>query len=188
MKILRLLILVIFSLTLLSSSCKKHVIQPANQLSLLPPATQTGARTFGCLINGQAFVPHNRSLLEGPMMQCNYVYTAGGYFFTVGGGNKNSDGSISDIILETDSLAVSEGQTIKLTDHYINGKAFGDYQIINAPSYSYYYYTNQILTGQLTITKLDLAKQIASGTFYFNVLSNSGDTVKVTNGRFDMPY
>jgi hypothetical protein len=187
-KILYLFISAILSLTLLSSSCKKQVVQPGNELSKLPAATQTGARTFGCLINGHAFVPHNRSLLEGPRMQCNYVYTDGGYSFTVGGGNKNSDGSISDIKLETDSLAVSEGQTVKLTDHFINGKAFGAYQIINAPSYSYYYYTNQILTGQLTITKLDEAKQIASGTFYFNVLNNSGDTIKITNGRFDMPY
>jgi hypothetical protein len=35
------------------SKCKDDPI-PVNQL---PPATQTGAGTFGCLVNGQAWMP-----------------------------------------------------------------------------------------------------------------------------------
>jgi len=176
------ILLFILSFTLLSSSCKKHVIQPVNQLSLLPPATQTGANTFGCLIDGQAFVPKNQSLLEGPKLQCNYIYMAGGYYFTVGGVSKNGGGILSDIIIFTDSLAIGQGQTIELTDN-MTGNAVGEYYLNNPP-----YYTNKMLTGELSITKFDAIKQIVSGTFYFNVLDNTGDTVKITNGRFDMPY
>jgi hypothetical protein len=36
------------------SQCKKHDPDPLDQL---PPATQTGANTFGCLVNGQPWTP-----------------------------------------------------------------------------------------------------------------------------------
>jgi hypothetical protein len=84
MKIPGIITLTILSALLLSASCKKHVVKPADQLSLLPPATQTGARTFGCLVNGLAFVPKNQSIIEGPDMQCNYIFLNGGYYFLVG--------------------------------------------------------------------------------------------------------
>jgi hypothetical protein len=32
------------------------------------------------------------------------------------------------------------------------------------------------------------AKGIASGTFWFTAVNDKGDTVKVTNGRFDVHY
>jgi len=79
-------LLLILSLTLLSSSCKKHVIKPIDQL---PPATQTGANTFGCLVNGAAFLPAGGDF-SGPIKQCNYIYTSGGFSFDVGASNKNT--------------------------------------------------------------------------------------------------
>ena len=36
------------------SQCKKNDPNPVDQL---PPATQTGANTFGCLVNGQPWLP-----------------------------------------------------------------------------------------------------------------------------------
>ncbi len=102
-------VITILFVFLFFTACKKHTITPVNQLSLLPPATQTGARTFGCLVNGQAYIPQNQNLLEGPDLQCNYIYTEGGYHLTVAGGNKNSAGVLSDVIVGTDSLAVAEG-------------------------------------------------------------------------------
>ena len=60
---------------------------------------------------------------------------------------------------------------------------------IYGPSGIYTYSTSaNVSPGQLTITFLDNQKQIISGTFYFNVLDHNGDTVKITNGRFDMHY
>ena len=51
------------------------------------------------------------------------------------------------------------------------------------------YWTDSIITGQLTITHFDQQKQIVSGTFYFDAVeATSGDTVHVTDGRFDMNY
>jgi len=187
MKTLHSILLILLSFTLLSSSCKKHVIQPVNQLSLLPPATQTGANTFGCLVNGQAFVPKNRSILQGPILQCNYIYTTGGYHLTVAGGNKNSDGSITDIVVGTDSLAVAQGETLTFKT-FVTGNAQASYTLFYYTGGENDYETNNTVYGQLTITKLDPVKQIVSGTFYFNAVNSAGDTVKITDGRFDMPY
>ena len=47
--------LLLLALSSLCTSCKKDA--PQDELSKLPPATQTGANTFGCLVNGKAFVP-----------------------------------------------------------------------------------------------------------------------------------
>ncbi len=43
--------LLVGSLTLISASCKKEKTGADG----LPPATQTGANTFGCLVNGVLF-------------------------------------------------------------------------------------------------------------------------------------
>lgn len=188
------LITLILSLTVLAFSCKKHNIQPVDQLSLLPPATQTGARTFGCLVNGQAFVPNNRSIIEGPDLQCNYIFITGGYYFTVGASkHNNDDGSDTGLVITTDSLSISQGQAVRLTSSFMHGTyGFGGtagaaYNIF-APAGIYNYYTSANLNGELRITTLDTVKQIVSGTFYFNVLDHNGDTLKITDGRFDMPY
>jgi hypothetical protein len=40
----------------------------------------------------------------------------------------------------------------------------------------------------LTIIHLDTINQVVSGTFQFKAVSKIGDTVKITNGRFDVHY
>ena len=176
MKICCPFLLITICLIVLSSSCKKHVVKPVDLLSQLPPATQTGARTFGCLINGQKFVPENIAFLEGRKLQCNYIYTKGGYYLTIGGSNKNKDGSITGIILETDSLSTSEGQILSLTKYATAGMAYGSYNVFSYPAIPFYH-TNLERTGQLTITHLDTVKQIVSGTFYFTAVNSLNDTV-----------
>ncbi len=44
-------------LTFSFAQCKKHHPPPKTELEKLPPITQTGANTFGCLLNGVAFTP-----------------------------------------------------------------------------------------------------------------------------------
>jgi hypothetical protein len=187
MKNLNSILLLILGLTLASSSCKKHIVKPADQLSLLPPATQTGANTFGCLVNGQAYVPKNRSILEGPIMQCNYIYLRGGYYFNVSGGNDNSTAATA-ILVQTDSLFVKEGQPLILREYATPGAASGTYAYGAAGNSGVVYHTNQSYNGQLNVTHLDTIKQIVSGTFYFTAINDKGDTVKITDGRFDMHY
>jgi len=160
------------------------VVPPVNQLSLLPAATQTGAGTFGCLVNGQAFVPGG-SLFSGSHEQCNYIYTNGGYYFTILTTNQDYNNDVKQVVVETDSLAISEGEILPLK-LFSAGNADASYSIIanNINRYE----TNNSTAGQLIITKFDQSNQIVSGTFYFNSIGVAGDTVKVTDGRFDMLY
>ena len=55
MKLKNIAWLLIIALCSIFTACKK-VKEPPTELSKLPPATQTGANTFGCLVNGKAWV------------------------------------------------------------------------------------------------------------------------------------
>ena len=58
------IITVILLSTLLGASCKKtNTPSPTDQL---PPTTQTGANTFGCLVNGKVYVPKGSSGTGSP--------------------------------------------------------------------------------------------------------------------------
>ena len=52
------LLIIIATFLLLGSSCKKDKL--VNEIDKLPPATQTGANTFGCLVNGKAWIAQNK--------------------------------------------------------------------------------------------------------------------------------
>ena len=58
---------------LLLTQCKEPPpAPPQNPVSLLPPETQTGQRTFGCLVNGQAWTLAG-SPFGGPLLTCSYL-------------------------------------------------------------------------------------------------------------------
>ncbi|WP_372758101.1 hypothetical protein [Mariniflexile sp.] len=50
-------LLLLFVLFLTLSCCKNDDDNTTNPIDQLPAATQTGEQTFGCLINGEAFLP-----------------------------------------------------------------------------------------------------------------------------------
>ena len=183
----RLLFIGLLYITLtLSISCKKE--KKVDQLSLLPAATQTGANTFGCLINGMAFTPrrdpdpfHSAS----PALAASYKYDYGkkAYAFTIGTSHYTNSNNIKTIGIVTDSLKIHEGETLLLSKVSTPGFASAGY-LFNTSDYD----TNDNATGQLTITHLDTVRQIISGTFNFKAVGRAGDTVRITNGRFDVHY
>jgi len=180
-KLLLLVTLVITGCT----SCKKEVTD-ANGL---PPATQTGAKTFGCLINGKPFIAGDVRSGQSPVL-ADYQFLYGGYHFRVLGTNGNGT-NISGVGIFTDSLKLVQGDSIKLSS----------YSNSNTTGLAYARYTNKVLTsyttqlprfsGWLYITRFDQNKRIVSGTFWFNAITNfsgNNDTISVTNGRFDVNY
>jgi uncharacterized protein DUF6252 len=171
------------------ASCRKH--KPINPVDQLPAATQTGANTFGCLINGQVFLPKGPSL--SPILQCAYQYLntdySKGYFFQLSAGNKNNSSDVFGIGIFTDSLAIKEG-VYTLAENQ-KGNAYGLYSRFQEQGNvvkSTILYTKSNLPGQVIITKLDEINQIVSGSFWFSVINDSGDTLKITDGRFDMQF
>ena len=157
-------ILIIFSLI----ACKKDK---------LPKATQEGANTFGCRIDGVVFKPFYR----GGLFNDVKVLTAGN------SQNLNIFG-ISARNQETD-------QSVYIEFTYITGP--GTYQLRQYPYRGIYnagvrnpnpggYSTDSVNTGELVITRCDNINKIYSGTFSFTCKGNAGKIVRITDGRFDV--
>jgi hypothetical protein len=173
-------IIILFILTFTLSCCNKDdapkpIILP---VQLLPPATQTGANTFGCLLDGQVFLPGNGS---NPL-DCVYQNIGGDYFFTLQANKRDSNSVLIGLALTTQRRQLLQNNIYSLID--INdGNVSGNYSFGTL-----YFNTNQTETGQLTITKLDLTNQIVSGTFWYDVKDANGVVHQIREGRFDMRY
>ena len=171
-------------LTLISETgCVKNV--PKN---ILPPVTQEGKNTFGCRVNGVNWTPYfHCGFMSGGCRELGfYVYNVDsvnklplGFRLIVE--RRNSDNTFSDFSFETyglspinqvgnifDSLSIGYD---KNEDHYQPGPAYQSYS-----------------SGAVNITKLDTVNKIMSGTFAFILYNSTGDSVVITDGRFDLTY
>ncbi len=168
-------------------SCKKDD-DDQTPIEQLPAATQVGANTAGCLVNGQAFLPKGSSQF-GPTLSCFYQQLEDGHHFglaiTENGFNEDRTVNIS---LNPDELM--ENVVYTLTNQTDNGSNynsnFGEYYILSFEGNKYFLTTNTNI-GELKITKLDIQQRIVSGTFWFNA-QRAGEVVEIREGRFDMRY
>jgi len=157
------------------SQCKKTTPAPVDQL---PPATQTGANTFGCLVNGQPWIPQgydgtsNYSIYYDSGYR-NGTLNIGVYKYVSGSSSRNS------IIIFSDSLKKVGSYPLTIPDHQ-EALFYGSKGQCEFRSSDKYY-----RRGTLTITRLDLQVGVISGTFDFTLYKPGCDTIKVTQGRFD---
>jgi len=169
---------------LISSSCKKN--KSDNPIDQLPPETQTGANTFGCLVDGQVFKPKGDPF-AGPIIKAQYQFVNGRQGFGIS--SRRSEGNESKLVgIIGDSIIVSVG-TFNLTS-LSAGKFRGGYtyrELTNPSGISYY--TNGVQRGQITIKNFDTVNQIVSGTFWFDAIDSATSKItQVREGRFDLPY
>ena len=180
----KILALLIFSFLFLAVKCPKPD-NTKNQTppAVLPPITQTGANTFGCLVNGRVWLPHQDHPNGSPNLESEYYK---GYFTVT-------------VLNNTD-----EGGAQYVTWAYKSIYRLGTYYFKSAPGggapgaiYSNFltncqYYTNDqdSLNNYVTITRLDSVNRIISGNFSLYFLPSAGgcDTIKITSGRFDNVY
>jgi hypothetical protein len=169
----------LLTLTLTLSCCNKDDDpQPVSELDKLPPATQVGANTFGCLLDGKAFLPgnyHNST-------NCFYQFTSGSHYFSVHANNINQDNYLISVGVGTNAKEIVQNGTYAL-EGMIPSNAYGTYALEGIPTR-----TNNTYTGELHISKLDPVNYIVSGTFWFDVLDFQGNLHQIRNGRFDMQY
>lgn len=174
------LIITITICTLSCSSCKKETVTDPNGL---PTATQTGANTLGFLLNGQPWKPEGFAGTSNLSIDVDFGYKNG--IFSIAAYQVISSNNITDFgIGIADSLNfVNAPKTFKLGSNTL----FGVYYSKDTCTYDYF--SNSIYrTGSLTITRLDKTARIISGTFYATLAKQGCDTVKITDGRFDMKY
>ena len=92
-------------------SCKKNSNKPFNPVDQLPAATQTGANTFGCLVNGQVVVIHQPFGNLTPDYGCQYqlIYpTVSGYSFNVFGTDKQDGCHFKTVDVGLDSIQLGQ--------------------------------------------------------------------------------
>ena len=164
-------------LCILALSCSSDD-NSTNPINLLPEATQTGENTFGCLLDGEAFIPGGgRNPLD-----CVYQFVDGGYYFHLQGNKRNADFNLLSINLVTRAKEIKHGETYELIEEAM-GNATGIYSFSANLSF-----TSAQHSGELTITRLDLNENIVSGTFWFDVIDQNGELREIREGRFDMEF
>lgn len=169
---------------------------PVDQESLLPPITQTGENTFGCLVDGKYFRPRDgRASLQSDNRGLYVVRTE----------NDNLEIHVYDRKSENGG-----SMFIHLEDFYINGE--GTYDIGNAngsrgidgPNKNYIYgrfynseekryytYLSRLNQDSIAISNFSLISSIEnvkSGVFSAVLVNslNENDTILLDLGRFDL--
>lgn len=173
-------IILIFAVILTFFGCEKN---DDNNKETLPPATQTGANTAGCLVDGEILIPKG----NGNTFQCFYQFVDGEYYFSISFRDKSSNISRSCNIISRKS-EIEQGYTYIL--NIGNGEDIegygGEYNYGITEPFSYD--TTLLSTGELTITKLDFTNNIVSGTFWFDAVNSLGEVKKIREGRFDAQF
>ena len=149
----------------------------------LPCATQTGANTFGCYINGVPWV----AKVEPDVWTPTAHAIAARYDETSYLSYNNNFVSISG------SYYGDEFSYISLAFYPL--KSIGSIIVDSLGLYRFEYRAPDVLYEidvmadyNIEITKLDTDHKILSGKFRFDAKSNAGELIKITNGRFDVKY
>ena len=170
------------------SSCKKN--EPPKPEDTLPPATQTGANTFGCLIDGVPYAPIGYQGIGGWVLPAK-----GGYQ-----GQLNNAPTRNNVII----FGNNEGARFNIYVRSVDKVGTYPLNFDTNPGYLYpenyavfykrvndfredVFTTTSQVTGSVTFTRADTISKIVSGTFEFkakNVVD--GKIITITNGRFDL--
>ena len=177
--------------TLSGMQCEKDPNLP--EIDKLPPATQIGADTFGCMIDGKAFFPRRKGWFpNGPILQGQYQYLnqngqTGNYFILSAIDQKTHDNESWGVSLSAQCVNL-EVKTYILDEYDTLFKLAGEYHILDESLKFNTFTTNLINKGELTITRFDDVNQIMSGTFWFDAVNKDGVKVEVREGRFDVNF
>ncbi|MEJ7627150.1 MAG: hypothetical protein WKF35_09825 [Ferruginibacter sp.] len=176
--------LLLLALCSLLASCKKENT-PQDELSKLPPITQTGANTFGCLVNGIAWLPNGSKPQYGgpnPNVYVDPTFQGGAFYVT--GHQYKIPGSIISI---GSGNCISTG--IYNLSNNVNAASYSKSILGSLPCELSSADVGTFKNGFLNVTRYDLSSGIFSGTFEFKLFNSQslcGDTIRITNGRFDV--
>jgi len=178
----KLFFLPLFGLLFLAVSCpNNNPPTPTPPPDVLPPATQTGANTFGCLINGKVWLPGGGGQ---PSIVPSYFKNT----FSIGVQKSVYNLTNQPIVMQLFDFSVKPvydtGKYYIKNKNLTGGVGFED-QISKC---TYTYNDKDSLQNWVHITKLDKTNLIISGTFNFLFTNTTCDTIKMTSGRFDAKY
>ncbi|AMJ66108.1 hypothetical protein AXW84_12205 [Hymenobacter sp. PAMC 26628] len=161
---------------LLLMQCSKGKPNDPAPVDQLPPATQTGAGTFGCLVNGQVYMP------KGNVGMTNFavLYEPGPQGANLNIITYRLDGRYQDLNLYCGLITLQKrtfiiGLPATEASGVYTGPV-GDYRNENDLTYR---------RGRIVLTRVDEQAGVLAGTFEFTSVNTKGDTLKITQGRFD---
>jgi hypothetical protein len=177
-------LLFIFLLPLLiSASCKKTVTPPPPPVAeQLPPATQEGKNTCGFLVNGKVWLPKGRVGNGSPNLKWWYDPTYRNGTFNINGYryDKNEGDKFTSFVIAIDNFS-SAGVYALNTSGRVTG--YSDY---NKNCIYYREDTIPVNNNYINITKFNLQQGIIAGLFQFTLAKAGCDTIRITEGRFDI--
>lgn len=173
MKIIPVLLLVIFI------SCKKEVTE-------LPPATQTGANTFGAKVDGEIWVPQKNAvfpgaaILEAKKMPNNDLYINARNF-----ANSPNETEFEIYLKEMTATGVYQLNT---TVGYPSTAANYVYFVKRNVTPQNEWMSSATYTGTVTITTYNTTERFVSGTFQLQAINlyNAPQPMTISEGRFDV--
>ena len=184
----------LFLIIATTTQCNKTNVDPDG----LPPETQTGAGTFACKINGVVWKykdPNYEFLSTKPKTRCEFdpSYQNGNLYI---GGVQYLDGINEDnfLVVSADSLLTFKERAANNVGKFHFGMEYTLYNSSNSTCTDFSTTrlidktSNFFSNGKLIITKLDQTTRIISGTFYATIYQTGCDTLKITDGRFDLKY
>lgn len=178
------IILAISALLIFNCCNKNDDDAPTNPIDQLPPATQIGANTAGCLVNGEAFLPDRNSTV--PLR----LFYLDGKTFSLAI-SKEIDNTSHKVLIFLENVQIELGEEYLLNTKFDDNEdnQSGEYTIAStSPPSPNYYTTNSNITGKIIFTNHDFDNAILSGTFWFDAINSEGSILEVREGRFDMEY
>ena len=176
MKKHRSLYFIIASLALFS--CSKDVTE-------LPPATDTGANTFGCKVDGQFWVPAGFGIVPtAPILEARFVTTD----VYINARNFSSSPTETEFEIFIKDVTAPGTYALNTTTGYPGGTVSYGYYVHRKITPDNEWITSAQYPGSVTITKIDAANHIVSGSFEFQAINlyNTPQPISVTEGRFDV--
>lgn len=171
-------------LALPASHCRKN--KPQNPIDQLPPETQIGKNTFGCIIDGKVFLPKG-SPFAGPVIKAQYQYYNGRQGFSISARRSEGESTQGVGVGGSNIGGISIG-VYELNTGRVEGRLSGSYNYNTVTTLGNSYYTDAIRTGQIHIKLFDSVNQIVSGTFWFDAIdSTTGKVVQVRDGASTSP-
>ena len=174
------LVLLLAAFSSLGLHCKKEHDEPKTELEKLPPLTMEGKQTFGWLANGKAII--------GNLYGWYADYQNG--VFELNGGDQPFSSSVDDngFSILTDVYQIHDVGQYQIPVKYISGT-----NTIFASGISVLPYTfSSIYTdhgiANINIIRFDTVNFYMAGTFAFTLYSQFGDSLVITDGRFDFKY
>ena len=187
------ILLLLVSALFLQGSCKKETDRcPTYEL---PPATQTGANTIGCLVDGVVLIPKRTEWTwnQPTILSFKYNEETGELAFRIKFAASEKAHSCGYPETSLHFVAVDI-----FSDGNIEPNMFGAeidiYQELYGSLKVYRFHSGlEGLTAGFEITKLDTTLNIISGTFYFDTYRGTqdydpDDKLYITEGRFDFTY